>query len=44
MRVLERPGLGREGYLREVCLVDGRWRDRVLFAILRREWLAQRPG
>jgi RimJ/RimL family protein N-acetyltransferase len=38
MRVLERVGLRREGYLRELYRVGDGWRDRVLYAIVRSDW------
>jgi RimJ/RimL family protein N-acetyltransferase len=38
MKTLHRNGFAREGVLREAVLVDGQWRDRVLFSLLRREW------
>jgi len=38
MKTLHRNGFSREGVLREAVLVDGEWRDRVMFSLLRREW------
>jgi len=38
MKTLHRNGFAREGVLREAVLVDGQWRDRVIFSLLRREW------
>lgn len=37
MRVLEKSGMQREGYLREHRYAKGLWRDSVLYAILARE-------
>lgn len=38
MKTLHHNGFVREGVLREAVLVDGQWRDRVIFSLLRREW------
>ena len=38
VRVLEKLGLRREGYLRENLRVDDTWVDSLIFAILDREW------
>jgi [ribosomal protein S5]-alanine N-acetyltransferase len=38
VKVLERLGFSREGYLRERWIVDGEISDAVLFGLLRREW------
>jgi RimJ/RimL family protein N-acetyltransferase len=38
MKTLHHNGFSREGVLREAVLVDGEWRDRVMFSLLRREW------
>jgi len=38
MKTLHHNGFVREGVLREAVLVDGQWRDRVVFSLLRREW------
>ncbi len=38
--VLERIGMRQEGHLRENFLVRGRWRDSLLYAVLRGEWEA----
>ena len=38
VRVLEKAGMTREGYLKEDVLVDGRWRDSILMAVLDHEW------
>jgi RimJ/RimL family protein N-acetyltransferase len=35
---LEKIGLIKEGYLRQNIFHNGRWRDSLLFAILRTEW------
>jgi aminoglycoside 6'-N-acetyltransferase len=48
-RVLEKVGFTREGIKRKASFVRGRWRDDVLFSILREEWkepkvLAQSSG
>lgn len=37
-RVMERIGMQREGYLRETEWMKTRWWDRLLYAILDREW------
>lgn len=44
IRVLEKLGLRREGHLREALWHRGRWCDEYLYAILSREWQAQRRG
>jgi RimJ/RimL family protein N-acetyltransferase len=41
-KALERTGFAREGVLRGVVFRDGRWRDLVLYALLRGEWEAVR--
>ncbi|HEY3296381.1 MAG TPA: GNAT family protein [bacterium] len=38
MKTLHHNGFVREGVLREAVMVDGQWRDRVIFSLLRREW------
>lgn len=38
--VLERLGLRREGHLRESTWAKGEWTDDLLYAMLRREWVA----
>ena len=38
VRVLEKLGLRREGFLREHQFVKGHWRDAYLYAILEQEW------
>jgi len=43
MRVLERLGFRREGRAREDRVVDGRYRDLILFGLLRREFRPFRP-
>ncbi|NMG07603.1 GNAT family N-acetyltransferase [Brasilonema sp. UFV-L1] len=39
MRILVKIGMRQEGYLREYEWVKGEWRDRLLYAILEREWI-----
>ena len=39
IRLLERLGFQREGYLRERWLVDQEINDTVFYGLLRREWL-----
>ncbi len=41
-RLLERLGMRREGHLRENEFLDGEWTDEVVYAMLAREWRAQR--
>ncbi|MFE1768821.1 GNAT family N-acetyltransferase [Streptomyces angustmyceticus] len=41
-RLLERLGMRREGHLRENEFLDGEWADEVVYAMLAREWRAQR--
>ncbi|MFJ9415521.1 GNAT family N-acetyltransferase [Streptomyces sp. NPDC101227] len=43
-RVLERLGMRREGHLRENEFLDGEWTDEVIYAMLAREWRAQRDA
>ena len=38
MKTLHHNGFVREGVLRETVYVDGQWRDRVMFSLLRHEW------
>jgi RimJ/RimL family protein N-acetyltransferase len=38
IKLLERLGFHREGYLRERWLVNGEINDTVFFGLLRREW------
>jgi RimJ/RimL family protein N-acetyltransferase len=38
MRVLEKIGMQREGYLREHRWMKGHWRDSLLYAILEQDW------
>ena len=40
IRVLEKIGMRREGYLRENIWIRDRWRDSLLYAILDDEWRA----
>jgi RimJ/RimL family protein N-acetyltransferase len=41
LRLVERLGFVREGYLRERWLLGGEIQDAVLFGLLRREWMAR---
>jgi RimJ/RimL family protein N-acetyltransferase len=43
-RVLERAGLRREAHLVENEFVKGEWTDELIYAILRREWLARQAA
>jgi len=36
--LLLRIGFGQEGYARQYLLIDGKWQDHLLFAILREDW------
>ncbi|HUI35124.1 MAG TPA: GNAT family protein [Stellaceae bacterium] len=36
--LLRRTGFTEEGYARRYLLIDGKWQDHVLFAILREDW------
>lgn len=36
--LLLRTGFGQEGYARRYLLIDGKWQDHLLFAILREDW------
>jgi ribosomal-protein-alanine N-acetyltransferase len=36
--VLLRTGFQKEGYARNYLLIDGKWQDHLLFAILREDW------
>jgi [ribosomal protein S5]-alanine N-acetyltransferase len=36
--LLARTGFHEEGYARNYLLIDGKWQDHVLFAILREDW------
>lgn len=40
-RVLEKAGMRREGYLREHRSQKGRWVDRLLYAVLDRDWVSR---
>jgi RimJ/RimL family protein N-acetyltransferase len=40
--LLEKLGFSREGTLRRASFRDGRWRDMVIYAILRKEWEPER--
>lgn len=42
-RVLEKAGMTLEGHLREDFPVRGRWRDTMIYGILKREWKSRRP-
>jgi RimJ/RimL family protein N-acetyltransferase len=44
IRVLERQGFQREGFLRERWIVDGVVQDTALFGLLQREWTGDRNG
>jgi len=35
---LKRTGFHEEGHARNYLLIDGKWQDHVLFAILREDW------
>ncbi len=37
-RLLLRTGFQQEGYARDYLLIDGKWQDHLLFAILREDW------
>jgi len=37
-RLLERCGFAREGFARQYLRINGRWRDHLLYAILREDW------
>lgn len=43
-RSLARLGFAQEGYLRERWIVGGEVSDTALYGLLRRDWLARRPG
>ena len=36
--LLQRAGFQHEGYARHYLLIDGKWQDHLLFAILREDW------
>ena len=38
IRILEKIGMKKEGYLRQNLLVRGAWRDSVLYSILQHEF------
>lgn len=38
VRTLERAGFNREGHMRDYVLAHNGWRDRLLYALLDREW------
>jgi RimJ/RimL family protein N-acetyltransferase len=40
-RALERAGFTREGVLRGACFRGGRWRDRVMYSVLRAEVIGE---
>jgi RimJ/RimL family protein N-acetyltransferase len=42
IRLLERLGFRREGYLPERWYVGGRWHDTVMFGLLKRDWRPDR--
>jgi RimJ/RimL family protein N-acetyltransferase len=43
-RLMERLGMRREAHFREHTIVKGEWDEEFIYAILRREWLAQRQA
>jgi RimJ/RimL family protein N-acetyltransferase len=43
-RVMERLGMRREAWFREVKFEDGAWQDMVIYAALADEWLAEEGG
>jgi [ribosomal protein S5]-alanine N-acetyltransferase len=43
VRVLEKLGMQREGYLRQHRWMKGHWQDSLLFAVLDHEWRSQTP-
>jgi RimJ/RimL family protein N-acetyltransferase len=43
VRVLAKLGMRREGCEREKYFIKGRWHDRLIFAMLDREWRAAHP-
>ncbi len=42
IRVMEKIGFQREGYLRKAVFQNGRWLDEILFAILKEDYLSHR--
>ncbi len=42
-RVMEKAGMVREGLQRECLWQKGKWVDRLLYAVLEREWKAAQP-
>jgi [ribosomal protein S5]-alanine N-acetyltransferase len=42
IRVVEKLGFQREGYLRESWIIGGEFKDALYFGLLKREWLAHR--
>ncbi len=42
-KVMERLGMKREARFREMVREDGRWRDKVVYAVLEHEWPAVAP-
>jgi len=40
IRVLQKLGMSQEGRLRQDTLIDGEWRDTLIFGVLRDEWSA----
>ena len=42
IRVVEKLGFQREGYLRESWIIGGEVKDALYFGLLKREWLAHR--
>jgi ribosomal-protein-alanine N-acetyltransferase len=43
-RMMEKLGMTREAHLRENAHIDGQWRDTVIYALLDREWAAQKKA
>jgi RimJ/RimL family protein N-acetyltransferase len=41
VRVLEKAGMQREGFIRESDWIRGAWHDQYIYAILRRDWKQQ---
>ncbi len=38
IRLLERLGFRKEAHLKESILINGKWKDDIIFAILKKEW------
>jgi ribosomal-protein-alanine N-acetyltransferase len=43
-RVMQKCGLEREAYRKQHFLLDGRWRDRLEYALLYKDWLTSPEG